>query len=100
MATKSRTPKEDVVAVVEPEKTEVQHELSAVEQFVEHERKALTEAGKALVSLVPENVQTHGEAAIKEAAVGYRDLVNSTLDGIIEFIQKAKVESSDTEEKI
>lgn len=99
MATKTHTPKEDVV-VLEAEKAEVQPELKAVEQFVEHERKALTEAGKALISLVPEPVQTHGEAAIKEAVVGYRDLVNTTLDGIIEFVQKAKLESSDKEEKI
>ena len=99
MATKTRTPKDDV-AVVEPENAEVARELNAVEQFVEHERKALTEAGKALMSLVPESVQTHGETAVKEAVVGYRDLVNSTLDEVIDFIQKAKLERSEKDEKI
>ena len=95
MATRTRTPREDV-AVAEPEVVETPRELGAIELFLEHQRKALAEAGKAVMSFVPECVQTHGEAAVTEAVVGYRDLVNSTLDEIVEFVQKAKLETDET----
>ncbi|MBX3083403.1 MAG: hypothetical protein KF716_17350 [Anaerolineae bacterium] len=78
--------------VVSLETPEVPAEPTPLEVFVEHQRKAFTEAGKAMLALLPENFQTHSEAAVKEAIEGYRSLVNKTLDDIIETLKKAKVE--------
>ena len=67
-------------------------EVNNFEAFVDHQRKALAEANKAVMALLPKGVQTHAEAAIKESIEGYRNLVNSTLDDIVKFVQGAKLE--------
>lgn len=72
-------------------------EVNNFEAFVEHQRKALGEANKAVLALLPKGVQTHAEAAVKESVEGYRNLVNSTLDDIVKFVQRAKWEESEKE---
>ena len=59
--------------------------------FLKHQRKALVEAGKALETVFPEAFREHGEAAIKESVEGYRTLVNTTIDEIIETFEKVKI---------
>ena len=61
-------------------------------QFVDHQKKAITEASKALTSLLPEGVREHGDTALKEMVEGYRALFNSTLDEVVKTIEKAKLE--------
>lgn len=60
------------------------------EQFVEHQKKAFEEAGKALEALIPPEFKTHSTAALKESVEGFRVLVNATLDAISTEIDKAK----------
>lgn len=85
MTTKSLPTKPPVATLDDAEPT-------TLEAFMEHQRKAFTEAGKAMLALLPENFQTHTEAALKESIEGYRALVNNTLDDIIEALKKAKVQ--------
>ena len=59
--------------------------------FLKHQRKALVEAGKALESFLPEPVREHSEAAYKEAVEGYKTLVNSTIDDIVDRFEKVKI---------
>ena len=61
------------------------------EQFLDHQRNAVTEAFKAFETLLPDAAREHGEAALKEMTEGYRTLFNSTLDEIIGTIEQAKV---------
>ncbi len=62
--------------------------------FVDHERKAITEAFKAVELLLPDAAKEHGEAALKEMTEGYRTLFNATLDEIIEAIETVKVSAT------
>jgi len=97
MATRSHATKA-IGETVEGETVVAPQEPNALEVFIEHQRKALAEAGKALTALFPTKVQTHGEAAIRESVEGYRTLVNSTLDEIISVVQGAKIESTEAKE--
>ena len=89
MTTKRLPTKPSVVTL---DATEPPAEPTTLEEFMEHQRKAFVEAGKAMLALLPENFQSHSEAAVKEAIEGYRALVNNTLDDIIDALKNAKVE--------
>ncbi len=67
------------------------HVETVFEAFVEHQRKAISEAFKALESLLPVAVKEHGEAALKEMVEGYRTLFNTAIDEIVDTIEKVKV---------
>jgi hypothetical protein len=92
MAVKTRTPEVSVESVVTKETVDVVKTPTALDTFVEHQRKALDEATKAIKALIPNGVQTHSEAAVREVIEGYRQLFNTTLDELTEFIKKAKIE--------
>lgn len=47
--------------------------------FVEHQRKALEETGKALDALLPEGFKEHGAEARREFVKGMKVLVDSAL---------------------
>jgi hypothetical protein len=83
-----------VLDVVEPllEVSAEEKPETPFSQFVEHQKKAITEASKALVSILPDGVREHSETAVKEMVEGYRALFNSTLDEVIKTIEKAKLE--------
>jgi hypothetical protein len=83
-----------VTNLVEPtlELSDEEKQETPFSLFVEHQKKAIGEASKALTSLLPEGVREHGETALKEMVEGYRALFNSTLDEVVKTIEKAKVE--------
>ena len=88
MVTKASTrksEKKDEVAVEAP------HNPKPVETFVDHQRKAIAEASRAVESLLPDAAKEHGEAALKEMMEGYRSLFNRTIDEIVETFEKAKI---------
>lgn len=64
------------------------------DEFIDHQRKAAMEAGKALESLIPEGFRDHGEIAVKEAVEGYRRLFNSVIDQVVSAIEKVKLEEA------
>jgi succinyl-CoA synthetase alpha subunit len=67
----------------------------AFEDFIEHQKKAVQEAGKALESLVPQASREHGEAAIKEMIEGYRGLFNDVMDQIRGRIERKQSDSAE-----
>ncbi|NWG16784.1 MAG: hypothetical protein HXY41_09125 [Chloroflexi bacterium] len=72
-------------------------EEGMLEEFVEHQKKAITEATKAVESLIPSEFKKHGEAALKEMVEGYRRLFNSAVDEIVAAIERIKMEDKDGE---
>jgi predicted Zn-dependent protease len=78
---------EDVVIVESP--------TTPLEGFLDAQRRALKEFGKAVESLIPEPVQEHTKNAYKEAVEGYRILLNSAIDDIVERIEKVKITTTD-----
>lgn len=50
-----------------------------LKSFVEHQRKALEETGKALDALLPEGFKEHGAEARREFVKGMKVLVDSAL---------------------
>jgi hypothetical protein len=82
----------DEIETVETEKI--------IDEFVEHQKKAITEATKAVESLIPEGFKKHGEAALKEMVEGYRNLFNSAIDEIVAAIERVRIEEKDGEKKI
>lgn len=65
--------------------------------FIEHQKKAIEEAGKAIESLLPEGFKEHGQSAFKEVIEGYRKLFNATIDEMIGKMEKAKLSKSEEE---
>ncbi len=55
---------------------------NALEQFVEHQKTAAEEAGKALLSLIPSGLRTHGWKAIEETAKGFGVLVEGAASEV------------------
>lgn len=68
-----------------------------IEEFINHQRKALEETGKAIDALFPEPFKQHGEAARKEFLAGMKVLVDAVIDEM-EKVSK-KVEESQDEER-
>jgi hypothetical protein len=81
-----------------PEK-EVPAEPTPFDDFVDHEKKALQEFGKAFAALLPEGLREHGDTAVKEMVEGYRRLFNATLDDLVKLIEKAKLEDKQPHKK-
>ena len=105
MTTKTppRVKKEKAVSVVEIEIEKPVEDIVPVDEtmfdsFIEHQRKAITEAGKAISTLLPEEFKEHGQTAIKEVIEGYRKLFNATIDEIIAAMEKAKLHSTEKHE--
>ncbi len=71
-------------------KPEVKHD-TPLDAFMEQQRKAVVEASKAIEALLPTEVKEHGQAAFKESLEGYRQLVNSTIDEIVDAMEKSKI---------
>lgn len=78
---------------------DVPTEPTAFDEFVDYEKKALQEFGRAFAALLPEGVRKHGDSAVKEMVEGYRVLFNSTLDDIVKLVEKAKIEEKEPDKK-
>ena len=92
--------KSDVAKLPEAEQSAGEEQANVFEVFLDHQRKAISEAAQALVALLPVAFKEHGEAAVREVVEGYRTLVNSTIDEIIDTIEKARVETDKAHEKV
>jgi hypothetical protein len=85
--------------VVETPEKEIPAEPTPFDDFVEHERKALQEFGKAFAALLPEGLREHGETAVREMVEGYRQLFNATLDDVVKLVERAKIEEKPPRKK-
>lgn len=68
-------------------KEQVEKDPTAFDHFIEHQRNAMTAAGKALESLIPQGVREHGRTAVRETLEGYRGLFNSAIDELIDTVK-------------
>lgn len=85
--------------VLESHDPEVPAQPTPFDEFVEHEKKAVQEFGKAFATLLPEGLREHGDAAVKEMVEGYRRLFNATLDDVVKMVEKAKFEEKRPDKK-
>lgn len=58
--------------------------------FLDHQKNAVKETGKALQALIPKTFSDHSQSAIKESLEGYRKLFNAAMDDVVEMMEKAK----------
>jgi len=65
-----------------------------IEEFMEHQRRALEETGKALEALLPEGFRSHSSNAGKEFTEGFRGLI----DAAFKELKRAKKHAEKTEE--
>jgi hypothetical protein len=92
MTTKSvprtkREPKVEAEPVTAPV---AEKEPTIFENFIEHQRKAFDETGLAIESLLPVAFKEHSKTALQETIEGYRQLVNSVIDSVVEQIEKMR----------
>lgn len=58
-------------------------------QLIESQKRALSEAVKAIEALIPEGTREHGEKALKEMIEGYRALLDMTAEQINGLLERA-----------
>lgn len=102
MTTKSvprakREPKVEEPAVAAPV-VEEKEAPGVFETFIEHQRKAFDETGRAIESLLPVAFKEHSKSAVKETVEGYRELVNSVIDSVVDQIEKMRFEEKETDQ--
>ena len=66
---------------------------------MDHQRKAFDETGRAIESLLPEAFKEHSKAALQETIEGYRRLVNTVIDELVDAIEKIRVPEEKDEPK-
>ncbi len=86
--------------VLETPEKEVPVTPTHFDEFVEHEKKAAQEFGKAFATLLPEGLREHGDLAVKEMIEGYRRLFNATLDDVVKLVEKAKLTDEHPDKKV
>ena len=86
-------------SVLEAPEQEVPVTPTPFDEFVEHEKKAVQEFGKAFATLIPEGLREHGDSAVKEMLEGYRRLFNATLDDVVKMVEKARIVENNPEKK-
>jgi len=58
------------------------------EEFVDRQRKAFEEAGKAMESLIPPEFKEHTKAAVNESLEGFRVLMNWLVDEVKDEVNR------------
>lgn len=87
--------KEDVKP--EAEEQEEAEAQTPLEEFVEHQRKALDETGKAIESLLPPEFVKHAKEAQKESYAGFKLLVDTFIEEM-EKVAKKTEEAAKTDD--
>jgi hypothetical protein len=63
----------------EPESAATDDIKDAFSRFLDHQRRAIEEAGKAVDALVPEGFREHGSEARREFIKGFKVLVDTAI---------------------
>jgi len=61
-----------------------------VEEFVKHQRNAAEEAGKAILSLIPEGFRKHGTNAVKQSVEGFGVVVDAVSDELTKGVDEIR----------
>ena len=56
--------------------------------FVEHQKRAFSEASKAFDALIPPDFKQHSKKAVSESLEGFRVLMNAVLDEVKSELDK------------
>jgi len=66
--------------------------------LIESQKRALSEAAKAIEALIPSATREHGEKALKEMIEGYRTLLTMTADQVNSLLERAGLKRDKDEE--
>lgn len=70
-----------------------------IDQFIEHQRRALEETGKAIESLLPPDFVSHAKEAQKEFIAGFKVLADTFIDEMEKVAKKVETKKADDEDK-
>jgi hypothetical protein len=73
-----------------------------IDEFVEHQRRAVEETGKAIESLLPPDFVKHAKEAQKEFLAGFKVLADTVIDEmekVAKKVEEAKSEATDDDDK-
>jgi hypothetical protein len=65
---------------------------SMLDEFVQHQDKALEESGKALAGLLPKDFRDHAANALDEATTGWKILFDGVIDRVESGLDKLRSE--------
>lgn len=71
-----------------------------LENFVNHQRNAATEAARAMISLVPEGLRKHGWNAIEESAKGFGNLAEAAAEEVSNMSNRATKAYQDVKNEV
>jgi hypothetical protein len=83
------------------EQTEPQDTVRGpIGEFLEHQRKALEETGRALDALLPPGFKEHSAEARKEFASGFKVLLDAAIDEIERVRAQVERKAEEAEDKV
>ena len=77
----------------EQTEAKVPTDTSPIEDFMDHERRAVEELGKALEALLPAGFREHGSEASREFAKGIKVLVDAAIGELEKVSKKVEAEA-------
>jgi hypothetical protein len=84
----------------QPEDVQEEAKRNPLDSFVEHQKRALDETGKAIESLLPPDFVAHAKEAQKEFIAGFKVLADSFIDEMEKVAKKTeRAVDSDDEDK-
>ena len=81
-----------------PETNGEEEAKTPFDEFLQHQRRALEETGKALEALLPEGFRKHGNEASKEFTQGFRVLVDAAMNELKKGRKFVDVDESDDDD--
>lgn len=72
---------------------------NALETFINHQRKAVDETGKAIEALLPEGFVKHGKEAGKEFVAGFKVLVDAAIGELEKVAKQTRKEAESDDEQ-
>jgi len=74
-------------------------EPNPLEKFVKHQRTAVEEAGKALLSLIPTGFREHGQKAVEESVKGFGSVIDAASHEVKKGVDRVRSKNEDKEEE-
>ena len=85
----------------QPEAEQEESKQNPLDAFIDHQKRALDETGKAIESLLPPDFVSHAKEAQKEFFAGFKVLADSFIDEMENIARRTEhaVEDDDDEDK-
>ncbi len=71
---------------------------STLEEFVEHQKRALDETGKAIEALLPPDFVKHAKEAQKESVAGFKLLVDSFITEMEKVAKQTETKAAENDD--